>query len=539
MTTLLFAFVALLAAFIAAPAFAAPGQSSIQSNFNGTPIAGGSYIWFTSVCKVNGVGATPVTIQVINQTITFTVNGTPYTLSVPNTTLTVSSTNKTAATSFSGGWNTNAGSNLSGNLFLGALAFQVPAGGFPGGINPVTWTGSFISSQPGVTVNWQWEAAVYNSSFGSLGYNGLNVKPTDDNQASVYKNSDDAGTPEGAKKLGPLGGARGGAGSNYTGSHSATGTVTPTVQTAAITGSVACTVCGCAVPGATVELLNGSNIVATTTTDSTGSFTFSNEATGTYSIDVVDNPDYQPFIGSSFSFNSSGSNVNEAIGLSPTPISYESNAGQALGQVYFATAAVWQGAGFSLGSTTIGPSDLSTNNFVSDTTVYPYSGPLPNYPELGSFSGNIYALVLEPLVNANVWNNSSFVNLVGLFDVWPASGGGNVGTSNDFTIRTLFDQPFTGPGTAYNYAISGLSFTTPTPAPPSSVTSNAALWVGGGTIPPTPPGGTYPAGWMAQSQVQFTVPASTEFTFFINGSYNDICGEPFSFSICPNGSTPF
>src|SRR5579863_2763570 len=112
MTALLFALATLMAAFVAAPAFAANDVSSIQSNFNGTPIAGGNYIWFTSVCKVNGVGASPVTIQVINQTITFTVNGSPYTLSVPNTTLTVSSTNKTAATSFSGGWNTNAGSNL-------------------------------------------------------------------------------------------------------------------------------------------------------------------------------------------------------------------------------------------------------------------------------------------------------------------------------------------------------------------------------------------------------------------------------------------
>jgi hypothetical protein len=309
---------------------------------------------------------------------------------------------------------------------------------------------------------------------------------------------------------------------------------------ATITGMVSCKNCTCPVKGATVELLSGSNIVDTTTTNASGTFTFANEATGTYSLTVVDSPDYQTFNGPAFAFNSSGNNVSEGtIGLTAAPIANESAPGQALGQVYFATAAVWQGAGFSLGSTTIGPADLSTNNFVSDTTVFPYSGAIPNYPELGSFSGNIYALVLEPLVNANVWNSSSFVNLVGLFDVWPLTGGGTEGTSSQFTIRTMFDQPFTGPGTAYNYAISGLTFTTPTPAPPSSVTSEPAIWVGAGPMPATPAAGTLPAGWMAQSQVQFTVPASTEFTFFINGSYNDICGEPFTFSICPNGFTPF
>src|SRR5579862_4863623 len=246
MTALLFAFATLMAPFVAAPAFAANGQSSIQSNFNGTAIAGGNYIWFTSVCKVTGLGSSPVTIQVVNQTITFSAKGTPYTLAVPDSTITFSPT-ATATTSFSGGWVTTAPSSLGGNTFLSALAFQVPAGGFPGGINPVSWQGQFLSSQAGVTVSWQWEAAVYNSSFGNLVYSGLNVKPCDNNQASVYKNSDDAGTPEGAKNLGPLGGARGGAGSNYTGSHSGTASVTPAVQTASISGGVICSACSCPV----------------------------------------------------------------------------------------------------------------------------------------------------------------------------------------------------------------------------------------------------------------------------------------------------
>jgi hypothetical protein len=142
-------------------------------------------------------------------------------------------------------------------------------------------------------------------------------------------------------------------------------------------------------------------------------------------------------------------------------------------------------------------------------------------------------------VNANVWNNSSFVDLVGLFDVWPLSGGGNEGTPSSFTLRTLFDQPFNGPGTANTYSVSGLTFNTPTPAPASSVTPEPAVWVGGGPMPTPPAPGTYPAGWMAQTQVQFVIPASTNYSFFVNGSYNDICGTQFTFSICPTGAMPF
>ena len=50
------------------------------------------------------------------------------------------------------------------------------------------------------------------------------MKPVDDNQASVYQNSDHAGTPENFKSF-VTGGARGGGGSNFTGSYSATAAV--------------------------------------------------------------------------------------------------------------------------------------------------------------------------------------------------------------------------------------------------------------------------------------------------------------------------
>jgi hypothetical protein len=59
----------------------------------------------------------------------------------------------------------------------------------------------------------------------SSNYNALGVKPTDDNDASIYHNSDHAGTPENFKPF-VIGGARGGGGSNYTGSYSGTGGIT-------------------------------------------------------------------------------------------------------------------------------------------------------------------------------------------------------------------------------------------------------------------------------------------------------------------------
>jgi hypothetical protein len=91
----------------------------------------------------------------------------------------------------------------------------------------VTWSGTFVSDTAGVQVKWKWAAAAY-SNF-SNNYNLLGVKPVDDNHASQYQNSDHAGTPENFKAY-VIGGARGGGGSNYTGSYSGTKSVTSCVE---------------------------------------------------------------------------------------------------------------------------------------------------------------------------------------------------------------------------------------------------------------------------------------------------------------------
>jgi hypothetical protein len=199
--------------------------SSIVSNFNGTTIAGNNYIWFNSIVKVSGLGSNPAIILFNESEIQFTANGTNYELSVPNTEIVFSPTATLATTNFVGGkWVTTVPSNYTGNVFLSGLAYKVPDGGLPGGINPVTWSGYFSTDTSDVTVQWKWAAAVYTQF--STDYTLLGVKPIDGDKLNEYTNSDHAGTPEYFKSH-VIGGARGGGGSNYTGSYSGTKSKTP------------------------------------------------------------------------------------------------------------------------------------------------------------------------------------------------------------------------------------------------------------------------------------------------------------------------
>lgn len=207
---------------VLAPASLVNAQTcAITSNFNGTPIAAGHTVWFTSVFSAQGVGSEPVTISFSNSTITFTVNGVPQTFPVPDGQMTFSPDTTQASTYFDGAsWITGLqSSGLAGKDFVTGVAVQVPDGGWPGGIQDVSWSGSFTSTTGGISVQWQWAAAVY-TQFGT-DYNSLDVKPVDDNHGSQYQNSDHAGTPESFRQF-VIGGARGGGGSNYTGSYSGT-----------------------------------------------------------------------------------------------------------------------------------------------------------------------------------------------------------------------------------------------------------------------------------------------------------------------------
>ena len=212
--------------------------SAISANFNGTAIPAGDVIWFNAALKVHGLGLGPARIFVTHATISFTANGANYTLTVPPSQITFSPAFSLATTDFTilskeigspKGWKTDLQlSGLAGNDFLGALTFLVPASGLPGGIKNVTWQVGFSSDNSGLTVNWQWAAAVYTNFVAE--YNQLGVKPVDDNKASQYQNSDHAGTPENFKAY-VIGGGTGGGGSNFTGSYSGTGSCALTKQT--------------------------------------------------------------------------------------------------------------------------------------------------------------------------------------------------------------------------------------------------------------------------------------------------------------------
>jgi hypothetical protein len=204
-----------------APSACTVSTHGLVSNFNGTAIQAGDTLWFNSVLNVHGLGSRPVTISFTNQVITFTSGGTTYSLPVPDATVTFDPTATAATTTFNtpnNSWMTITFPGTAGNTFLAGLAYPVPVA-LPGGVKPVQWGGQFSSDTSGVTISWQWATAVY-GAFGA-DYSSLGVKPTDDNKASVYKNSDHAGTPEAFKSY-VVGGATGGGGSNYTGSYSGT-----------------------------------------------------------------------------------------------------------------------------------------------------------------------------------------------------------------------------------------------------------------------------------------------------------------------------
>jgi hypothetical protein len=204
------------------------GATSITFNFNPTPIAAGSTVWFNSSLQASGLGSAPVTLQFTNQTIAFTAGASSYNLNVPTSIITFVPASTAATTTYSASantWTTSVPSKLGGNVFLGGLALVVP-NGLPGGIKNVTWQGQMQSDTAGVSVQWHGGAAVY-KNFAS-DYTTLNVKPCDDGHASSYQNPDHAGTPE-VFKTSVTAGATGGGGNNYTGNASPNTQLTPPV----------------------------------------------------------------------------------------------------------------------------------------------------------------------------------------------------------------------------------------------------------------------------------------------------------------------
>ena len=192
--------------------------SSIHSNFNAIAIPAGNTIWFNAHIKANGIPSSGATINFSCSTITSSA----FSATVPNGVIIFSPNASCATTTFSNNtWTTTVPISGSDEIFLTGLAFPVTAGLPGGGISPV-WSGIFSSSVPGVSVQWQWGAAVYTCWPAAPGvYNMLNVKPTHQNACNI-NNGDHAGTPQTKAFQCVTGGATGGGGSNFTGSWSGT-----------------------------------------------------------------------------------------------------------------------------------------------------------------------------------------------------------------------------------------------------------------------------------------------------------------------------
>jgi uncharacterized repeat protein (TIGR01451 family) len=202
--------------------------STIQSSFNGTSIVGvgnnPAYVWFNSNFTVKSGTIAPGT-QIRLRHSVVVINGTSY--DIPDAVITFQSVS-CASTSFdplTKSWNTTVPAAGSDEIFLTGLV--LPLLSLSGGAT-VSWSGSIESTTPGLCVSWKWGAAVYKSwpivggdPF-AVDYDAAAIKPTH-SAACGINNGDHAGTPQNpAVRSSVTGGARGGGGSNFTGSWSGT-----------------------------------------------------------------------------------------------------------------------------------------------------------------------------------------------------------------------------------------------------------------------------------------------------------------------------
>ncbi|MBN9524085.1 carboxypeptidase regulatory-like domain-containing protein [bacterium] len=273
-----------------------PTVSSVTSNFNGTAIPAGDYLWFNSVAKVTGV-TQPTTVHVTQATITFNAGTTAYTVAVPDSAVTLDPAQPagTATAAYgAAGWEVSTRAPYSGNAFLAGAPWAVPAAIAGGSVKSITWAADFTADQPGLQIKWQWSAAVYTQF--STDPATLAVKPSDTATAQ-FPNSDHAGTPEAFKTF-VTGGARGGGGSNFTGSYSSTKLVIPEVTTAP---ALLATLSGLVTdqngaPQAGVHILltgttaTGATVTRDTYTDEFGAYWFTDLPAGSYTVSEVPPP---------------------------------------------------------------------------------------------------------------------------------------------------------------------------------------------------------------------------------------------------------
>jgi MBG domain (YGX type)/YDG domain/Bacterial Ig-like domain (group 3)/Invasin, domain 3/Kelch motif len=236
------------------------GGTAIHRDTNLLNIPANDYLWVTAV--VSNVAGLPSNSQVklylSNASIQYSVNGVQQTpIPVPSGVITFNSaafaSGSGATTSYdavNNRWSTAIGSkSLTGNTFATAVAIPVPAGGLPNGLQDVHFSVAFSTDTPGISLQWQWGASVYNNSaFNTIctsldpasgacagtTYPGLSVNP-EDGSADAH-GTDAAGTPEAVKQDVIFGGTGGGL-TNYTGYFSSGAGVVPTIAPMSVSPS--------------------------------------------------------------------------------------------------------------------------------------------------------------------------------------------------------------------------------------------------------------------------------------------------------------
>jgi phospholipase C len=181
-----------------------PDVCATNNNFRSGAIATGDDVWFSATADITPKESSlPLTVHYTGQWVNMQLqggNGIPLSIPAPNSEVVFSSTATSATTTFTGGqWVTTVPVGFTGNVFIGGVAYQVPAGVSLASAK-VDWTGVFSGTTNSFTLQWQWGAAVYSSLGTGLGtsafYNALGVKPIDASTGSAYLTSARGGTPE-------------------------------------------------------------------------------------------------------------------------------------------------------------------------------------------------------------------------------------------------------------------------------------------------------------------------------------------------------
>ncbi len=199
--------------------------SCIASDFRNIPVRGGDYLWFNSIFRVRNVRREKITLSFSQSTVDFHYLDASNQIvsvhqSVPDAKVIVDPSVRVASNSFDAAhniWITSIPFDTDDNAFLSGFPWQVPAGGIPGDIQPVTWCGTFSTDKAGVEVGWRWAAAAYSHFSNQNG--SLGAKAMDGDRDYPARDQDPAATPENFKRF-VIPGARGFGGVNYTGTYS-------------------------------------------------------------------------------------------------------------------------------------------------------------------------------------------------------------------------------------------------------------------------------------------------------------------------------